>query len=546
MISTKKVSTNLIWRFLERFGAQGVTLIVSIVLARVLDPVVYGMVALVTVITTILQVFVDSGLGTALIQKKEADETDFSTVFYFNFAVCTILYIGLFFLAPVISNFYEMPDLTAVIRVLCLILIISGFKNIQNAYVSRHLLFKKYFFATLGGTVTAAAVGVWMAYAGYGVWALVVQNLVNQAIDTIILWIIVKWRPKLKFSWARLKVLFSYGWKLLVSALIDTVWNELRQLIIGKKYSSEDLAYYNKGLEYPKYATTAINSSIDSVLLPAMSSVQDETARVKSMTRRSIKTSSFIMWPLMIGLAACATPFVSFVLTDKWLFAVPYLQIFCIVYAFYPIHTANLNAIKSMGRSDIFLKLEIIKKIIGLSIIAITMWFGVLWIALGMIVASIASQIINSWPNKKLLNYSYLEQFKDIAPSLLLSLLMGGAVYCINFLNLANWLTLLIQIPLGIIIYVLGAWLLKMESFTYCLNMLKGLFSRKKKTEAVEVKTNNENETSASNETEISEERSDVTAEADTTKEDDDNVEDNCVEQSSETNKEVKNEDGQD
>lgn len=282
MEQSKQITSNLIWRLLERFGAQGVTLIVSIVLARILDPKIYGIIALITVITTILQVFIDSGLGTALIQKKNADSLDFSTVFYFNFVMCILLYIILFFAAPFIADFYKMLELVPVIRVLGLILLISGFKNIQNAYVSRHLLFKKYFFATLGGTITAAFVGIIMAYNGLGIWALVAQNLVNQLIDTIILWITVKWRPTREFSLDRLKKLFSYASKLLLSSLLDTVWGQLRQLIIGKKYSSTDLAFYNKGNEYPNYAVIALNSSIDSVLLPVMSKEQDNPQKCKS------------------------------------------------------------------------------------------------------------------------------------------------------------------------------------------------------------------------------------------------------------------------
>ena len=203
-----------------------------------------------------------------------------------------------------------------------------------------------------------------MAYSGYGAWALVVQNLFNATIDTIILWITVKWYPKWEFSFSRLKVLYSYGWKLLVSTLLDRIWIQLRQLIIGIKYSTEDLAFYNKGHEFPEYATTAINSSIDSVLLPVMSKVQDSKEQVKMMTRRAIRVSSYVMWPVMMGLAACAEPLIRVLITDKWMFAVPYLRIFCITYAFYPIHTANLNAIKAVGRSDIFLKLEIINGIL--------------------------------------------------------------------------------------------------------------------------------------------------------------------------------------
>ena len=478
MEQSKQITSNLIWRLLERFGAQGVTLIVSIVLARILDPKIYGIIALITVITTILQVFIDSGLGTALIQKKNADSLDFSTVFYFNFVMCILLYIILFFAAPFIADFYKMLELVPVIRVLGLILLISGFKNIRNAYVSRHLLFKKYFFATLGGTITAAFVGIIMAYNGLGIWALVAQNLVNQLIDTIILWITVKWRPTREFSLDRLKKLFSYASKLLLSSLLDTVWGQLRQLIIGKKYSSTDLAFYNKGNEYPNYAVIALNSSIDSVLLPVMSKEQDNPQNVKAMTRRAIKTSSFILWPMMMGFAACSRAFVSIVLTDKWLPSVPYLIIFCIVYAFYPIHTANLNAIKALGRSDLFLKLEIIKKIVSLGIILVTMWYGPLWLAIGSIVGSALSQIINTWPNRKLLGYKYHEQIMDIFPYISLSVVMAIIVYCIGNLNINNIIVLIIQVLVGILIYIGGAYFFKFESFTYCFNIIKKLLKR--------------------------------------------------------------------
>mgnify|MGYP002533427683 CR=1 FL=1 len=479
MERNKVVTSNLIWRLLERFGAQGVTFIVSIVLARVLEPSVYGTVALITIITTILQVFVDSGLGTALIQKKDADSLDFSTVFYFNFLVCIVLYIGLFAFAPYIANFYNNMDLVPVIRVLGLILVISGFKNIQNAYVSKYLLFKLYFFATLGGTITAGIVGIWMVYHGYGIWALVVQNIVNQGFDTIILWVLVKWRPTKEFSISRLRNLFSYAWKLLLSSLLDTVWGQLRQLIIGKIYSTNDLAYYNKGNEFPNYTTLALNSSIDSVLLPVMSQAQDSIDEVRSMTRRAIKTSSFILWPMMMGLAGCSSSFICLVLTDKWLPCVPYLIIFCIVYAFYPIHTANLNAIKALGRSDLFLILEIIKKILNLLVILLTVQFGPFYMALGSIFVSVCSQIINSWPNRKLLNYKYQEQIMDIFPYIVMSVLMAGIVYSIELLNLPNLVTIGIQIPVGIIFYIGVSWILKIDSFVYCINILKKYVRRK-------------------------------------------------------------------
>lgn len=471
-IKNKTVS-GLIWRFLERCGAQGVNFVVSIILARLLAPELYGTIALITVFTAILEIFVDSGMGNALIQKKDADDVDFSSVFYFNMIMCAVLYAGMFIAAPLIAEFYNDAELTPLVRVMSLVLIISGLKNVQQAYVSRTMQFKRFFFATLGGTIVAAIVGIWMAYAGYGVWALIAQNLVNKVIDTMVLWFTVKWRPKLLFSITRLKGLVSYGWKLLASSLLDTVYNNLRQLIIGKLYSSSDLAFYNRGKQFPNFIITNINTSIDSVLFPAMSSQQDYTERVKSMTRRSIKISSYIMWPLMMGLAFTATSIVSLILTDKWLPCVLFLRIFCFVYVFFPIHTANLNAIKAMGRSDLFLKLEIIKKVMGMIVLLCTMWFGVEAMTYSLLFTNIVSQVINAYPNKRLLNYSYIDQVKDIMPSIIMSLVMGFIILSVELFNFGAVITLIVQIILGIIIYIGLSIIFKVDSFYYLLDMVK-------------------------------------------------------------------------
>lgn len=476
-MNTKTIK-NFIWRFAERCGAQMVTFVVSIVLARLLTPKDYGTVALVTVFTTILQVFVDSGLGTALIQKKDADDLDFSSVFYFNFAVCLILYLVMFVAAPFIAGFYNDVSLIPIIRVISLTILISGVKGIQQAYVSRNMMFKRFFFSTIGGTIFSAFLGIALAYAGFGVWALVAQQLSNTAIDTLILWLTVKWRPKLIFSWTRLKGLLKFGWKLLVSALLDTGYNNLRNLIIGKMYSSSDLAFYNQGDKFPKVIVTNINTSIDSVLLPTMSSAQDDRERVKNMTRRAIKTSTYVMAPLMMGMAFCAEPIVRLVLTDKWLSCVPYLRIFCITYMFWPVHTANLNAINAMGRSDCFLRLEVIKKIIGMTLLLSTMWFGVMAMAYSLLVSNVISQIINSWPNRKLLNYSYLDQVKDFAPGILLAIFMGVCVYFIGYIPLPTIVTLVIQIIAGAVIYIILSAILKLEEYEYIIGMIKSFLKR--------------------------------------------------------------------
>lgn len=472
---------NFFWRFAERCGAQLVTFIVSIVLARILMPEDYGTVALVTVFTTIMQVFVDSGLSTALIQKKDADDLDFSSVFYFNFAVCITLYLVMFLAAPLIASFYNIPELVSIVRVISLTIVISGVKGVQQSYVSRNMLFKRFFYATLGGTIFSAFLGIAMAYAGFGVWAIVAQQLSNTAIDTLILWITVKWRPKLMFSWGRLKGLLGFGWKLLCSALLDTIYNNLRSIIIGKVYSSADLAYYNEGKKFPNLIVTNINTSIDSVLLPAMSNEQDNRDKVKSMTRRSIMVSCYIMAPLMIGLACCATSVVTLVLTKKWLPCVFFLQIFCITYMFYPIHTANLNAIKAMGRSDLFLKLEIWKKVIGMSLLLSTMFISVEAMAYSLLISTISGMIINSWPNKKLLNYSFLEQMKDILPSIFLAVGMGVVVYLIGFLPVSTLPLLIIKVICGGVIYIMGSSLLKLEPYIYLLGIIKPMIQKRRK-----------------------------------------------------------------
>lgn len=473
MIEKRTFFSNFFWRFAERCGAQLVQFIVSIVLARLLLPETFGTVALVLVIAQIFQVFVDSGLGNALIQKKDADDLDFSSVFWFNVVWCLVLYVIIYAAAPLFASFYKAATLTSVIRVLCVTVIISGLKNVQQAYVSRTMQFKKFFFATLGGTIASAFAGIGLAYAGFGVWAIVAQKLVNLSIDTIVLWLTVKWRPKFIFSFDRLKGLISFGWKLLASALLDTVYTNLRQLVIGRMYTTSDLAYYNQGYKFPEVISTNINTSIDSVLLPTMSQEQDDKARVKAMTRRAITISTYIMAPMMMVLVFCADTVVALVLTNKWMPCVSFMRIFCITFMFYPIHTANLNAIKAIGRSDIFLKLEVAKKVVGMVLLFSTMWFGVEVMAYSMLVGSLISQIINAWPNRRLLNYGYLEQIKDIIPSVALAVVMGICVWFVGRISMPLIIKLLVQVTVGIVIYLFASYMMRIEPFMYLWNLIK-------------------------------------------------------------------------
>ncbi len=471
----------MLWRFAERCGSQGINFVVAIILARVLTPDEYGTVALVMVFITILQVFVNSGFPNALVQRKDATDLDFSTMFYFNMFACTALYGVLYLAAPAIATFYENEALINIVRVLGLRLIIAGLLAVQNAYVQRNMQFKKYFYATFTGTVLSGVVGISMVYGGYGVWALVGQSLTAVGTNTIVLWFVSGFKPKLMFSFESLKSLFSYAWKLLIANMVDKVYINLRSLIIGKVYSTADLAYYNKGESFPKLIINNLNQSIDSVLFPSMSRAQDDTIRLKSMTRRSIKTTGYLVWPCMIGLIATSEPLIEFLLTDTWLPTVPFMRLFCLSYAFMPMQTANQNAIKALGRSDIYMKLQITGKVVGIITILLTMQIGVLAIAAGTVAVAIFEMLIKAAPNKQFINYGYAEQLKDILPSMLLAICMGACVWPLQYLNLPLIAILAVQATTGATIYFALSALLKFETFTLLWELLMKILGKVRK-----------------------------------------------------------------
>lgn len=478
---SKQVASGFLWRFSERILAQVVTFVVSTVLARLLAPEHYGAISLVNVFITLANVFVSSGFGNALVQKKDANETDFSSVFYFNVTLSVVLYAIIFFCAPLVSELYEMPELTPVFRVMGLRLIVAAMNTIQHAYVSRHMLFRRFFWSTLGGTLISGVVGIVMAYYGFGIWALVAQYMVNTTIDTIVLFVTVKWRPRLTFSFSRLKGLLSYGWKLLASELVNTGYMELRSLVIGLKYSSADLAYYTKGQSFPKLLVVNVNNSIQSVLFPALAKAQDDMARLKDMTRRAIRINSYLMMPLVAGFALVAKPFVNLLLTERWLECVPYLQLYCLFYCFMPMQAANLQAIKALGRTDIYLKLEIIKKAVGVAMLLLSMPFGTLAIAASAVASNIFAVLISAAPNKKLFGYSFWEQLRDLFNGILPLAVMAAAVMLVGMLPMPDLLMIAVQIVSGAAVYILVSWVFKLDSFTYTLGLIRGFLKKRKK-----------------------------------------------------------------
>lgn len=473
---------NLFWKFSERILAQLITLIVSIVLARILDPTHYGTVSLVMIFITIANVFVSDGFGNALIQKKDADKLDFSSVLFFNIGFSIFLYLILFFCAPLISGFYGdgYEILVPVLRVLGLRLIPAGINSVQHAYVSKHMMFRKFFWSTLFGTLLSGVIGITMAYLGYGVWALVAQYLTNTIVDTIVLTITLGKIFCFKFSWTRVKGMIGFGSRILASGLLIVVYQEVRALIIGKLYSAQNLAFYEKGKSFPNLIVTNVNTSIGAVLFPKMSNEQDDLAKVKETTRNSIRFSAYVMCPMMLGLAAIAPTFIKLVLTEKWMPCVPLLQLFCIVYLFQPIHTANMQAIKAVGRSDILLKLEFTKKIIELVTILITMWLGVPAIVVGMAICATFFTLFNAYPNIKLINYRFKEQMQDILPSIFISVVMFLVVNVLQFLPISDFPLIMLQVIVGSLVYLILSFVTKNTVFTYIFTYLEKFLQKKK------------------------------------------------------------------
>lgn len=478
--SSKKVFSGLFWKFGERICAQGISFIVSIVLARLLLPSEYGTVSLIIVFITIADVFVTSGFSTALIQKKDANETDFSTIFYCTLIMSVILYVILYMCSPLVADFYSMPELSLYLKIFSLKILISSYNSIQHAYVSRHMIFKKFFFSTIIGTILSGVVGIYMAYTGFGVWAIIAQYLTNSFVDTVILSFIVPWHPRMIFSAKAAKSLIGFGWKVLATDLLGTVFNNLRPLLIGKFYTSADLAYYNKGKQFPSLIGNNIDITIISVLFPVMSNFSDNPARIKEMTRRSINISSYVIFPIMAVLIAMAKPLLIILLTDKWLDSVIFMQLLCVSQALSTISRANIQAIKALGRSDVTLKLEFIKKPIYLIILIIAIQHSVLAVAISMVIYSIVGTMVNMQPNKKLLGYKITEQLIDLTPATIFSIVTYVVVIQFNRLSSSMILIILLQGVVGGIIYIGLSIVFKNKSFHYLLKQAKDFLKGRK------------------------------------------------------------------
>lgn len=469
-----------LWKFSERFAAKLVSLVVSIILARLLTPDDYSIVGIVSIFFVFANIFISGGFSTSLIQKKEVDIVDYSSVLFCNMFVAIIIYAVVFFTAPMIANVYNKEVLVPVFRIMGLTLFINAFKSILCAYISRSLQFKKFFFATIFGTIISAIVGIILARNGYGPWALVAQQMINSFIDTMILFFSTKFRIVFKVSIEKLKVLFKYGWKIFVSSIISEVYNEVNPLVIGIKYSGADLSFYSKGRSFPSLIDGTLGDTLSAVLFPVMSKVQDDKELLLKYTRRFMKVSSFIIFPAMIGFAMIADTFVEVLLTEKWLPATVYIRIFCLVFMLNIIQKGNLEAIKASGRSDLILKMEVLKKSLYLIVIVCFLIFtdSPQMLAVACFINALIASLINTFPNRKIIGYSYRKQITDLLNNLFSAILMGVVVYLVGLLRINNIMLLLLQIISGIISYIILNIIVRNETLRYCFSTIKHLFRR--------------------------------------------------------------------
>ena len=476
----KSAFGGMVWKLSERVCARLVSLVVSIVLARILVPEDYSLVSIVAIFFVFCNVFISGGLNTALIQKKDADDLDYSTVLWATLAVALVMYAGMFACAPLIAGLYDKPQLVPVIRVMGLTFIINAFKSVLSAYTSSHLQFRKFFFSTIIGTAVSAVIGIGMALRGFGAWALVAQEMSNSLIDTLVLLITTRLRLRTAFSAQRLRGLFAYGSKNFLSSIITVIYDQVNPLIVGLRFSTADLAYYTKGKSFPDLVNSTLSDTMAAVLFPVMSKIQDNLDDVRGVTRRYIKTASYVLFPVMLGMFAVSDSFLLLLLTEKWLPAAVYIRIFCVSCMFNLINVGNIQAIRAIGRSDIVLILEILKKSIYFVVLAAFVFLSgrPQLLAVSSIVCTLIAVVINTFPNRKLIGYRYRWQIADILPNLILSGVMCVVVVLMGQLPMDTKLLLPMQIIAGVAVYVGLSFATKNESFHYLLDYGKQIFKR--------------------------------------------------------------------
>ncbi|WP_101721672.1 lipopolysaccharide biosynthesis protein [Eggerthella timonensis] len=474
-----KTISSLVWKLSERGGSSLVSLVIQIVLARLLAPEQFGMLAIILVFVNLGNVFVQSGLNTALVQAREVSGKDYSTVFWMCCSIALIFYIALYIFAPSIALFYHSEEITWPLRTLGLVLFVNAYNSVQVAKATRELEFKKIFFSTIVAALVSGLIGVISAICGAGLWALVIQQVINQTANCVVLAFQIAWRPRFTIDVRRAKVFFGFSWKLLASGLLGVGYQSLSDLIIGKQFSTANLGLVSQGKKYPQAIGSMLDGAIQPVMLSVISRVQDNADYVKRLTRRALKTSSFLIVPSMTMLAVVAEPLTRTLLGEQWLETVPFMQMYCFVYALLPMHTANLQTLNGLGRSDLFLKLEILKEACGVTILlfSVVVTQNVYFVVASYMVVGAICTFVNAWPNRRIIRYSYAEQVRDILPAFLLTAISVLATLPLGFVNLPDVVAILARCFVMVSVYLGFAKLLKVEAFSYLISTGMDLLS---------------------------------------------------------------------
>lgn len=469
----KKTTKGLVWSAIERFSVQGVQFLVMIIMARMLNPGDYGLVGMLAIFISVGQSLIDSGFSQALVRKLDRTDVDFSTVFYFNILVGLFLYFIFFFCAPIVADFYNQPDLCLIMRILCLNVVFNSFSIVQRAKLTINIDFNTQAKATLIAAVASGVVGISMAYKGFGVWSIVGQQIVSSFLIAFVLWLMTKWKPLRTFSWTSFRELFSFGSKMLLSGLLNTLYNNIYPIIIGKFFSATSLGHYTRALHFADFPSSNLTGIIQRVSYPVLCEIQNNDERLKSIYRKFLKLSAYVIFPLMMGLAAIALPFIKLIIGAQWSFCATLLSIICFSMMWYPIHAINLNLLQVKGRSDLFLKLEIIKKVLGVVIIAVSLPYGLIVMCYAQILSSLICLIINTYYTGKLIGVGFFVQIKDLLPILLLSVSMFLVVY-FSINHFENDMTkLLLGVLIGALYYFTLSVLLRMPELIELKSLIK-------------------------------------------------------------------------
>lgn len=469
----QKAAKGILWSTVERFSVQGVQFVIMIVMARLLTPYDYGIIGMLAIFIAVAQSLIDSGFSQALIRKQDRTDVDNNTVFYFNIVVSALLYLVLYVSAPFVADFYDTPQLCPVMRVVCLGIVFNSFAVVQRALLTIRIDFKTQAKAALTAAATSGIVGIVMAWHGFGVWSLVVQQLLNLGVNTGLLWLLSNWRPRLVYSWRSFHELFAFGSKLLASGLLDTVYRNIYPIVIGKLFSASSLGHYTRAHQFSEFPSSNVTGIIQRVTYPVLCEIQNDDVRLANIYRKFLKLSAFAIFPLMAGLAAVAGPFVNIMLGSQWGFCGQLLQVICFSMMWYPVHSINLNLLQVKGRSDLFLRLEVIKKILGVAVLCVTAPFGLMVMCYGQIFSSLVSLVINTYYTGKLINVGFVRQMRDLLPTTILCLIMFTLILLVNHFIGNDVVELCTGIVVGVVFYSLSSRVFKFSELDELLSLIK-------------------------------------------------------------------------